>query len=219
MNITRIHLGIALILSFNLSYAEDRFVDAATITKSLSGTISENDSIHQQDTAGSKDLQVVPGVPMRTRGITAGPSSTSQGFSPVSANQYFAPAQQESYEAPQNAPSIDLVIPFQYDSDVLTHQAVKQLNELAAALNGSTLQSSGFEIIGHTDASGSAHYNQGLSERRANAVKDFLTQAHGVEPTRLTTAGMGEHNLILPSAPTSGVNRRVEIRRIGGYVR
>ncbi|OPY74178.1 MAG: putative lipoprotein YiaD precursor [Syntrophorhabdus sp. PtaU1.Bin002] len=68
-------------------------------------------------------------------------------------------------------------------------------------------------IGGHTDSTGSESYNQGLSERRANAVKNALV-GMGVNPARLTTIGYGESKPIASNNTEAGrqQNRRVEIR-------
>jgi outer membrane protein OmpA-like peptidoglycan-associated protein len=69
-------------------------------------------------------------------------------------------------------------------------------------------------IEGHTDAQGGAEYNQGLSERRANAVKLYL-QAAGIEATRLRAAGYGFTQPVGPNDDPLGraQNRRVELIR------
>jgi outer membrane protein OmpA-like peptidoglycan-associated protein len=73
---------------------------------------------------------------------------------------------------------------------------------------------SGFKVSleGYTDSIGSDTYNQGLSERRAAAVKDYLVQ-HGVDGARIQTSGHGEANPIADNATQEGrfQNRRVEI--------
>lgn len=66
-------------------------------------------------------------------------------------------------------------------------------------------------IIGHTDNTASAEYNQRLSEQRAAAVKDYLV-AQGVDAQRLTTQGMGQTHPIADNATEQGRfrNRRIE---------
>ena len=67
-------------------------------------------------------------------------------------------------------------------------------------------------VEGYTDSKGSAAYNQGLSERRANAVKNALVRA-GVEPSRIVAQGYGKEYPVADNASSSGraQNRRVEV--------
>ena len=66
-------------------------------------------------------------------------------------------------------------------------------------------------VVGHTDNTGSAAYNQDLSERRANAVGVILTGA-GVDSFRVRTVGAGEDQPIASNLTPEGrqLNRRVE---------
>ena len=68
------------------------------------------------------------------------------------------------------------------------------------------------EISGHTDNVGSATYNQGLSERRANSVQVFLV-GQGVKTSRMKTVGMGFDEPVAPNDTSEGkaLNRRVEL--------
>lgn len=67
-------------------------------------------------------------------------------------------------------------------------------------------------VIGHTDNVGDAAFNQGLSERRAQAVSNILING-GVAPSRIRAIGAGENNPIASNLNASGraLNRRVEI--------
>jgi len=69
------------------------------------------------------------------------------------------------------------------------------------------------EVAGHTDSSGSDAYNQALSARRAESVKNYL-QSHGISASRLTSKGYGESAPIASNATKEGraQNRRVELR-------
>jgi outer membrane protein OmpA-like peptidoglycan-associated protein len=69
------------------------------------------------------------------------------------------------------------------------------------------------EIAGHTDATGDAKANQGLSERRANTVVRILTEKYGIDPKRLTAKGYGSEQPIAENDTEQGraINRRVEI--------
>jgi outer membrane protein OmpA-like peptidoglycan-associated protein len=68
------------------------------------------------------------------------------------------------------------------------------------------------EVAGHTDSTGSEEYNQGLSERRAGSVSQYLT-ARGISDQRLITVGMGELRPVADNSTEAGrqANRRVEI--------
>jgi outer membrane protein OmpA-like peptidoglycan-associated protein len=68
------------------------------------------------------------------------------------------------------------------------------------------------EVAGHTDSSGSDQYNQQLSEKRANAVAQYLS-AQGVPAARMVTVGAGESHPVASNDTPDGraQNRRVEI--------
>jgi OOP family OmpA-OmpF porin len=67
-------------------------------------------------------------------------------------------------------------------------------------------------VEGHTDAIGTDAYNQGLSERRANAVRNHMI-AQGLSPDRITTRGLGETQPLASNDTEEGraQNRRVDI--------
>ena len=99
---------------------------------------------------------------------------------------------------------------FAYDSDAVTGAARTNLTQLAQSLQkyGDT----DVLIVGHTDATGSDNYNQGLSERRANSAAAFLA-SQGIGRARVQTAGRGELEPIESNDTAEGraQNRRVEI--------
>lgn len=99
---------------------------------------------------------------------------------------------------------------FAYDSDDITGNARTNLQNLAESLRN--YSDTDVLIVGHTDATGSDSYNQGLSERRAAAAANFLA-SNGVTRTRVQTAGRGETEPIESNETTDGraLNRRVEI--------
>jgi len=71
------------------------------------------------------------------------------------------------------------------------------------------------DVLGHTDSTGSDSYNQGLSERRAASVADYLSM-NGVNRARLATKGYGESQPRASNITEEGraSNRRVEIRLV-----
>ncbi|QJE02997.1 OmpA family protein [Massilia forsythiae] len=109
---------------------------------------------------------------------------------------------------------------FAFDSATL-NQPQPKLDEIAAALQADA-SITDVDINGYTDRLGSDKYNQKLSERRANAVRDYLV-SHGIDASRLKAYGKGKSNpvatdcnqkkrsdLIACLAP----NRRVEVEQI-----
>ena len=108
-------------------------------------------------------------------------------------------------------PKIDLEINFEFNSATIAAKALPQVTALGEALTSPDLKGRTFIVAGHTDAKGSETYNQGLSERRADAVKRFLAEKYGVEITRLLTVGYGATKLKNSESPLAGENRRVQI--------
>jgi outer membrane protein OmpA-like peptidoglycan-associated protein len=88
--------------------------------------------------------------------------------------------------------------------------AATNLAKLATFLNQNKDRS--VMIEGHTDAVGNADYNQALSQRRADSVKDWLMK-QGINSSRLITAGKGEISPVSGNDSASGrqLNRRVEV--------
>jgi OOP family OmpA-OmpF porin len=99
---------------------------------------------------------------------------------------------------------------FDFDKATLKPEAKAILNEAAALLKKH--ERVVVEVAGHTDSKGSEVYNQGLSERRANAVRDYLT-SKGVKASRLTAKGYGESRPVASNDTDAGraENRRVEL--------
>ena len=68
------------------------------------------------------------------------------------------------------------------------------------------------KVVGHTDSVGSDAYNQGLSERRASSVAEYLLSQH-VAPSKVTSEGKGESEPVADNETDAGraKNRRVEL--------
>ena len=99
-------------------------------------------------------------------------------------------------------------------SDLLLPGFERLLNDAARTLNNNP--DINVEVAGHTDDTGDANFNLGLSERRAKTVMDYLIQ-YGVDSTRLTYRGYGESEPIAENTTLEGRarNRRVELRVLG----
>jgi outer membrane protein OmpA-like peptidoglycan-associated protein len=103
-------------------------------------------------------------------------------------------------------------IHFAFNSAEIQPEGYPALNEWVKLMKENPLMTA--EIQGHTDAVGPEEYNQGLSERRASAVVDYLT-GKGSERARLTSIGYGESRLIEQTQGKSATNRRVVFKVTG----
>lgn len=108
-------------------------------------------------------------------------------------------------------PSIDLEIFFEYNSADITPTALPKLKILGQALSDKRLSSKTFLIAGHTDARGTDEYNKSLSEKRAEAVRQYLTTNYKINIGQLVAIGYGEEKLKSATAPESAENRRVQV--------
>ena len=106
---------------------------------------------------------------------------------------------------------VNLYVNFAYDSAELTSDARITLDRLGTALRDPRLSEFSFVIAGHTDAKGSVEYNQKLSERRAESVRNYLIAQFGINAERLSAKGYGKLQLLDPEHPEDGVNRRVQV--------
>ena len=112
-------------------------------------------------------------------------------------------------------PRAGALINFDFDSDKIRPESYPLLDEFGKALRFG-LADGVFIVAGHTDGTGSLAYNQGLSERRAQAVATYLTAQHGISSSQLIMKGYGETKPIASNDSESGqaLNRRVEFIRI-----
>jgi outer membrane protein OmpA-like peptidoglycan-associated protein len=99
---------------------------------------------------------------------------------------------------------------YDFDSDVIRPEAAVNLRSLAGSLKN--YMDTDLLIVGHTDAVGTAAYNQALSTRRADSAFRYLT-SEGVASARVRTSGMGETDAIATNDTEAGrqANRRIEV--------
>lgn len=132
-------------------------------------------------------------------------------------------------DAPRPAPAPAAVVPaapvqekvtfaadafFDFDKSVLKPEAQAKLADLVDKTKGVNLEV--IIAVGHTDAIGTGTYNQRLSVRRAEAVKNFLV-SRGVERNRVYTEGKGLTQPVADNKTAEGraKNRRVEVEVVG----
>jgi outer membrane protein OmpA-like peptidoglycan-associated protein len=85
---------------------------------------------------------------------------------------------------------------FDFDKSDITAAAAKVIQAASDAVHAGNIVH--LTVTGHTDTVGTATYNQGLSERRASAVKKQLV-ADGVADGEITTIGVGKTGLLVPT--------------------
>lgn len=108
---------------------------------------------------------------------------------------------------------VNIRVAFGPGSSVLSAAAQAEVRAFAAALQRPQLASMRFRIEGHTDSSGARATNLNLSQRRAQAVADYLA-SQGVAPTRLEVRGYGPDRPLPGRGSAARENRRVEAVRI-----
>ncbi|PDQ21717.1 flagellar motor protein MotB [Mesorhizobium sanjuanii] len=109
---------------------------------------------------------------------------------------------------------------FEFGSASISDTEVQKLEGVATAMEKLLAKNPAetFLIEGHTDAVGRPEANLALSDQRAEAVAEALTNAFGIPPENLTTQGYGEEYLKVDTAGPNRENRRVAIRRITSLV-
>ena len=100
-------------------------------------------------------------------------------------------------------------INFDFDSDLLRPDSIEKLERVIILLRAN--EGINVKVVGYTDSTGSASYNQALSVRRAIAVQDYIAD-NGINLARLSHLGEGESEPLVSNNTRSGraVNRRVE---------
>ena len=105
--------------------------------------------------------------------------------------------------------SLEVDVQFDFNSSVISSAYDSEIARSAGVLR----ENPGVRatVEGHTDSSGENNYNQWLSERRANAVRDMLINEHGIAPEQLVAIGRGED---YPIAGNDTAEDRVRNRRV-----
>ena len=119
----------------------------------------------------------------------------------------------ERVQVTQERIEVNDTIHFELNRAEIREDSHELLEEIAQVIkNHPELLS--ISIEGHTDSTGEAAYNQGLSERRSRAVLKHLIERGGIDKERLASKGFGEENPIADNDSREGraKNRRVEFR-------
>lgn len=194
--ITAIALGAALSMTAGLALAGEKVISADQISKALQPKpLTRGLSAGTQVDTGqqAKESKFVDSLRNRnTRSLSLG-------------------EREEIAQITSSKPKIDLEIHFDYNSAEISRQSMPAVQELGKALSQASLKGSTFVVAGHTDAIGGEEYNQGLSERRADTIKRYLTDKYGINGSDLVTVGYGKTKPKDPNAPMDPLNRRVQV--------
>jgi OOP family OmpA-OmpF porin len=103
---------------------------------------------------------------------------------------------------------------FDFDKAEVKPEFYPLMDRIAGILNNNPTMT--LQLEGHTCSIGTEAYNQGLSERRANAIKNAIVERNGIAPERINAVGFGEKKPIATNDTEEGrkLNRRVELKPI-----
>lgn len=170
------------------------------------------DDVGEKNTTGQSDINYV------SLGLTYYFGEDKNAAAAAAAAAATTAAVQEPEPAPapvepEPEPLPDAVLStgaFELNSTALNDSAKQTLTPVASYLNDNPDVS--VDVIGYTDSSGAADYNQQLSEKRAQSAADYLV-SEGVDASRINVEGQGENNPIADNSTLDGriKNRRIEI--------
>jgi outer membrane protein OmpA-like peptidoglycan-associated protein len=184
-------LATAQSIDARVAPAEDRLTAAEQNAERVSGQIDELMAISNAAKGGAKAAQETADA------AVAGVNATNKRISDL-----------DDYVVQTTA-----TVNFKVNSAVLSPEAKASLDQLAA--QAGSLKGYMIEVTGFASSDGSTAKNKVLSERRAQAVKDYLIENHNIPLRRMSTSyGFGELQAVADNSTLEGrqQNRRVEIK-------
>jgi len=160
----------------------------------------------------------MPSAKPKTRSIvisTGAASAAATAASSATVEQEVTPTAVEALEptpppVAEKPRTFGLLINFAFNSSNVSPESRPYLDEVGKMLQFEKLADKKILIEGHADAKGNAYYNKVLSLKRAEAIKRYLVQYHGISNARLFTEGKGEADLLAGKSPYDPLNRRVQ---------
>jgi OOP family OmpA-OmpF porin len=137
--------------------------------------------------------------------VKAGDIAAAGAMSTYVTETLMAPLQYEKH-------TVSATALFDFNKSDLKEQGKAELHNLGASIKQKGITVADIDVIGHTDSIGSETYNQGLSERRATAVSDYLV-SQGIDGGIIDVSGKGESQPVASNDTDEGraLNRRVEV--------
>jgi outer membrane protein OmpA-like peptidoglycan-associated protein len=187
--------------------------------------VEHTDQLDRKTSANNQQIQEVDSRAQAGISHAQGAADTATQNA-QSASQSAGQAETAANEAVHRADSLDSVVKgldqykqvadvsvtFGFDKAVLTSDDKEQLDSFAASLGSA--KSYILEVTGGTDSTGPAQYNYDLSQRRADAVVQYLASKYGVAPHRFYLIGIGKDQAVASNDTKEGrqKNRRVEVQ-------
>lgn len=215
-----VFLASACIVAFTVGCSSKNYVRSQTAP-----IIQQTNELDAKTAANHRDILTTD--ERAKRGIAG-----AQGAADT-ANQHAAAAGQSADAANQSAqeaynrvdslagvvanldnykPLSETTVTFRFDKDILTKSDKKKLDEFAANLTSAR----GYilEVTGGTDSTGDANYNYQLSQRRADAVVNYLASKYNIPPHKFYLIGIGKDQEVASNRTAAGraKNRRVDIK-------
>jgi len=177
-------------------------------------TAANNKQIQDVDSRAQAGVQQAQGA-ANTATQNAQSASKSAGDAETAANDavHRADSLDSVVKGLDNYKSVaNVTVNFGFDKAMLTKDDKDQLDTFAGQLGNA--KSYILEVTGGTDSAGSAQYNYDLSQRRADAVVQYLAAKYGVAPHRFYLIGIGKDQEVAPNTTAEGrkQNRRVEVQ-------
>jgi len=185
------NLAVAQSIDARVTPAEERLTAAEQNAERVSGQIDELMAISNAAIGGAKAAQETADA------AVAGVNATNKRITDL--DDFVV----------QNTATVN----FRVGSAVLTPEAKTALDEVAAA--ATTLKGYMIEVTGFASADGDTRKNKALSNRRAQAVKEYLIETHNIPLRRMSTSyGFGELQAVADNTTREGreQNRRVEVK-------
>ena len=179
-----------------------------------SKTAANNKQIQDVDSRAQSGVQQAQGA-ANTATQNAQSATKAAGDAETAANDavHRADSLDSVVKGLDNYKSVaNVTVNFGFDKAMLTKDDKDQLDSFAAQLGNA--KSYILEVTGGTDSVGSAEYNYDLSQRRADAVVQYLAAKYGVAPHRFYLIGIGKDKEVAPNNTAEGrkQNRRVEVQ-------
>ena len=185
------NLAVAQSIDARVAPAEERLTAAEQNAQRVSGQIDELMAISNAAKGGAKAAQDTADA------AVAGVNATNKRITDL-----------DDYVVQSTA-----TVNFRVNSSVLSAEGKAALDQVAAS--ATTLKGYVIEVTGFASAEGDSRKNKALSERRAQAVKDYLIETHNIPLRRMSTSyGFGELQAVADNSTREGreQNRRVEVK-------